>query len=248
MKPIIIANWKMNPETLKKAETLFEGIKKGLKDIKNAEIVICPPFVYLTSLNFKDSGIKLGSQNCFYEEKGAFTGEISPLMLKGLSCEYVILGHSERRRYFNETDETINRKLKAALKAKLKPIFCIGESQEERKAKKTHSTLRRQIKKGLKGIKKEEIKNIILAYEPVWAIGTGRACLPEEAKNVNLFLKETIAKDYSSLISKDLAVLYGGSVNSSNARDYIFKAQMSGLLVGGASLDAKEFVKIIKQA
>jgi len=247
MKPLIIANWKCNPTTLQGAKKLFDLVKNGLRGIKNAEVIICPPFTFLSNLKIQDLAFKLGAQNCFYEEKGAFTGEISPPMLKSLGCQYVILGHSERRRYFSESDETINKKLKVAIKAKLKPIFCIGESQEGRKRNKTQTVLKRQIEKGLKGIKEKEIKNIILAYEPVWAVGTGKACLPNEAKIVSLFLRKIITRNYSSAISKKLPILYGGSVNSENAKDYIFKAGMSGLLIGGASLNAKEFVKIVKE-
>ena len=236
MKPIIVANWKMNPETSEKAEGLFDSVKRGAKEIRNAEIIICPPVAYLSILDFKNSELKSGAQNCLYEEKGAFTGEVSAFMLKSMGCQYVILGHSERRKYFGETDEIINKKLKVALKAGLKPIFCVGESQEQKENNKTEAVLKSQIGKGLEGIEKTE--NLILAYEPVWAIGTGKACSIEDAKSIRLFLEG----------AQNLPILYGGSVNSANAKDYIFKAGMSGLLVGGASLDAEEFIKIIKEA
>jgi len=248
MKPIVIANWKMNPTTLTETRQLFNSIKNGLKNIKNVEIIICPPFPYLLefSARWRKSQVRLGAQNCFWEEKGPFTGEISARQLKDLGCQYVILGHSERRKYFSETDEIINKKLKAALRAKLKPIFCVGEKLEERKGGKTQMVLKHQIEKGLKGIKKREIKNLVLAYEPVWAVGTGRPCSTNEAQIMSLFLRKIVAENYSSSVAKNLPVLYGGSVDSKNAKDYVLEARMSGLLIGGASLKIKEFVKIIK--
>jgi len=244
MKPLIIANWKCNPKNQAEAKELFNLIKRGVRKIKGGKVVICPPFVYLPIL--KNSNFPLGAQNCFWKELGPFTGEVSVKMLKDFGCQYVILGHSERRKYFGETDEMINQKLKTALKAKLKPIFCIGESWEERKRDKAQQVLKSQLEKGLKSIKKRGIKNLILAYEPVWAIGTGRPCSPVEAQTMSLFLRKIIAKLYSLAIAKNTPILYGGSVNSKNARDYVVEARMNGLLVGGASLDAKEFVKIVK--
>lgn len=240
MKPLIIANWKMNPTALAEAKLLFNSVKKGIKNIKGVEVIICPPFVYLSNLlNLKPHSLnpKLGAQDCFWEEKGPFTGEISPKMLRGFGCQYVILGHSERRG-LGETDEMINKKLKAAIAAKLKPIFCIGETEEERKKRKTFEILKKQLKEGLKSIFnfKPQILNPIIAYEPVWAIGTGNFCLPEKAKEVLFFLRKVL---------KDISILYGGSVNSKNAKDYIMIG-FDGLLVGGASLNAREFIKIVK--
>jgi triosephosphate isomerase len=241
---LIVANWKCNPTTLKGTKLLFDSVKNGLQNIKNVEVVICPPFVYLPSLlEFLSTWIKiqvgLGAQDCFWEDQGAFTGEISPKMLKDLGVKYVIIGHSERRKYLNETDEMISKKIKAALKAKLKPILCIGETEKERKLGKTLQVLKKQLKMGLKNISNIELRtsNFILAYEPVWAIGTGKACQPEDAKKIYLFLRK---------ILKKTPILYGGSVNSQNARDYIKIGKFQGLLVGGASLDAQEFVKIVK--
>ena len=232
MKPLIVANWKMNPQTLAEAKQLFNSIAKGVKNIKKAEVVICPPFVYLSSLLKPKTytlNPKMGGQDCFWEEKGAFTGEVSPLMLKNLGCKYVIVGHSERRRYFKETDEMINKKVKAVLKNGLRPILCIEKIS--------------QIKKGVKGVSKKELRHLIFAYEPVWAIGTGKACGIPEAKKVNRSIRK-ILMDLNSSIS--LYVLYGGSINSQNARDFIKKAKFQGLLVGGASLDPKEFIEIVK--
>ncbi len=244
MRLLIVANWKMNPQKLAEAKQLFVSVKNKVRDIKGVEAVICPPFIYLATLAASaftckktgSGGLALGSQNCFWEEKGAFNGEISPLMLKNLGCKYVIIGHSERRRYFSETDEMINKKIKAAIIVKLKPIFCFGETGKERKTGKTFKVLKSQIKNGLEGISKDNLKKIILAYEPVWAIGTGKSCGISEARAVNLFIRKAF----------NLPVLYGGSVNSKNAVGYIREAQFQGLLAGGASLNPKEFIKIIK--
>lgn len=224
MKKYIVANWKCNPATLKEAENIFGLIKK---EVKIPEVIICPPFTYLSSLK----GLALGAQNVFFESKGAYTGEISPLMLKDLGCKYVLIGHSERRKYFNETDEIINKKIKAAIGAGLSPIFCIGETEKERKEGKAEEVIERQIKKGLEGVKAP----IIIAYEPVWAIGTGNSCGKEEAEKMSLFIKKMA----------DVPVLYGGSVNASNSKEY---AKMDGLLVGGASLIPDEFITIVKNA
>lgn len=235
MKYLVIANWKCNPTTLKGAKLLFRAIKKGIKKVRNTEVVICPPFIYLPILKSEAKGpsfaVSFGGQSCFYEEKGAFTGEISPKMLKDLGCQYVILGHSERRNFLKETDEMINKKIKAAMEAKLKPILCIGE----KKVRNAKGAITNQLKKDLKGISKKDFNKIIIAYEPVWAIGTGKSCKPERAKETKDFIKKKI----------NTKILYGGSVNSKNARDYI-KVAFDGLLVGGASLNAKEFVKIAK--
>jgi len=242
-KSLIVANWKMNPATLKESKRLFNSVKEGIKNVKNTEVVICPPFIYLPVLKSEAKGpsfaISFGGQSCFWEEKGAFTGEVSPTMLKGLGCQYVILGHSERRKYFQETDEMINKKIKAALKAKLKPILCIGETESEKKSGKTLYILKKQLTSAFKNTPKSLILNskFSIAYEPIWAIGTGNFCDPLKAKKILLFLRKTIKKN---------PILYGGSVNSQNARDYIKVSGFQGLLVGGASLDAKEFIKIVK--
>lgn len=245
MKILIVANWKMNPQTLIEARELFNSVKNGIKDIKNVEVVICPPFIYLPKVKSQGSEIKIGAQDCFWEEKGAFTGEISPKMLKNFGCQYVILGHSERRKYLNETDEMINKKLKAALKANLKAILCIGEAKGERELAKTKEILKRELQKDLKGIEnsKFEIKNLILAYEPIWAIGSGKSCQPAQVREINLFLAKILAQRQL----RGVRILYGGSVNSQNADLYLKKAQSQGLLVGGASLKANDFLKILKK-
>jgi triosephosphate isomerase len=221
-KIFIVGNWKMNPATLIEAKRLFSSINKSIKKTKKAEAVICPPFVYLGTCRGRN--VRLGAQNCFWEEKGAFTGEISPKMIKSLGCEYVIIGHSERRKYFSETDKIVNKKLKLALKTGLKPILCIDKIS--------------QIKKGMQGILGKDIKKIMVAYEPIWAIGTGKACDYKKAKEFNLLMKEVLGRNHPTL--------YGGSVNSENAMGYIKESGFQGLLIGGVSLKPKEFLKIIK--
>ncbi len=241
MKNLIAANWKMNPNSQKEAEELFNGItlrlrswqEIGIKDA-GAEVVVCPPFIYLSALK----GLPLGAQNVYFEEKGAFTGEVSPLMLKDLGVEYVIIGHSERRKYFGETDETVNKKIKIALAAGLKIIFCIGETSEERDAGKKNEVLQRQIQQGLKDV--VDIANVNVAYEPVWSIGTGNNCSVEETKESINFIRQ--------FVKQDTRILYGGSVKSDNSGDYIKSAGANGLLVGGASLNTEEFVNIVKSA
>ena len=210
------------------------------------EIVICPPFPYLSILNDHLSSLKLGAQNCFWKDKGPYTGEVSPQILKNIGCRYVIVGHSERRKIFKETDEMINIKIKEILKAKLQSIFCIGETEEEKKAGKTFHVLEREIKKGLDKISKKEIEKVIIAYEPIWAIGTGKSCEENEVMTVALFIKKLVSRLYNKKVASNMRIIYGGSVNSKNASDYLRESKMKGLLVGGASLNSKEFIKIIK--
>jgi len=245
MKRLIVANWKCNPKSLQEAKKLFDTIKKATKSIKETEVVICPPFLYLPVLKTKGSKIKLGAQNCFWEEQGAFDGEISPPMLKSVGCSYVIVGHSERRHLFKETDTMINKKIKALIRANLISILCVGETEEEKNKGKFTQVISDQIKKALKGVSRKDIQKVIIAYEPVWAIGTGRACRPIEAQVVHLFIRKIIARLYSRKIAERLPILYGGSVNQKNALDYLKESGMKGLLIGGASLRAKEFIKII---
>jgi len=244
-KPLIVANWKMNPEKLSEAKRLFDLVKNKVKSMKKAEVVVCPPSIYIQHLI---SNIKIGAQNCFWERKGAFTGEVSAPMLKDIGCKYVIIGHSERRKYFSETDEMINRKVKAALKENLTPILCIGETEKERKEEKTDIVLKNQLEKDLLGISASKIARLVFAYEPVWAIGTGNACDAEEAQKSLLFIRKVVSQIYNQNISRKIRILYGGSVNSKNAGAFIKEAGFNGLLVGGASLEANEFSKIVKVA
>jgi len=247
MKKLIIANWKMNPVFFKEARNLFLGIKK-LKNEKNTEVVVCPPFIFIQELKLLGAGLKTGAQNCFWEEKGAFTGEISFNMLKAMGVEYIILGHSERRKHFGETDGLINKKIKAVLEKGLNPILCVGETEKERKIGIAKKVIKNQLFKGLEGIKnwKFKIKNLSVAYEPVWAIGTGNPCMPKDAKEIFVFIQKNLKEKYGKETVKKIRIIYGGSVNGENARGYIKESGMQGLLVGGASLSQKEFIKIVK--
>lgn len=249
MKTLVVANWKMNPQTLGETKQLFDSVKRGARNIKRAEVVICPPFLYISDLGSQSSSLKLGAQNCFWEKEGAYTGEVSSFMLKDAGCQYVIVGHSERRRHFKETDEIINKKLKAVIKSKMSPILCIGETQKQRDRGETDKILREQIEAALKDISKLKIQNskFCIAYEPIWAIGTGRPCDVEEAQKMGLLIRKIISKIYNQAVSKNVRILYGGSVNSKNATEYIKEAGFQGLLVGGASLKAKEFIDLIKK-
>lgn len=247
MKQLIIANWKMNPQTLAEAKRLFDSVKRGLENIKNVEVVICPPFVYLARLQPPTPNLRLGAQNCFWEEKGAFTGEISPLMLKNLGCQYVILGHSERERYLSETDEMTNKKIKAAISAKLNPILCIGEIEKEKKRGEIPQVLKHQLEKTLINLSPNQLINLIIAYEPVWAVGTGKPCYPQDAGKRISIIRKIISNLYNPSFSQKIKIIYGGSVNSKIAQDYVKKANFQGLLVGGASLKAQEFIEIAKK-
>ncbi|MDD2753602.1 MAG: triose-phosphate isomerase [Candidatus Portnoybacteria bacterium] len=240
-KKIIIANWKMNPKKAKEAQALFEAAKEGARGVKNIQIVVCPPFVWLGILK-SNVQVKLGVQNCHWENSGAFTGEISAAMAADSGAEYVILGHSERRRYMGETDEIINLKIKSALKAKLKAVLCVGEKFGEEMSIVVES----QIIKSLAGLSVNQMKDVILAYEPVWAVGTGHNCSPDNALSAGLFIRKTLTKLYSRFLAEKVPVLYGGSVDDENDNAYIDQSRLDGLLVGGASLDAEEFAGIIK--
>ncbi len=236
MKKIIIGNWKCNPSSLEEAKAFFSSFQKNVKTKEGTEVALCPPFIYISELR-KIAGqkIKIGAQNCFWEDGGAFTGEISPKMLKNLGCNYIILGHSERREIFKENDDVILAKIKSVLKVGLTPILCIGEKKEERGAGDTFNILRSQIKKTLGELSNSRVTNMIIAYEPIWAIGTGDNCPPNEAMTVLMFIKKELMRLFSKRVSEKIPILYGGSVNSKNAFCYI-EAGFNGLLVGGASL------------
>ena len=243
--PLIAGNWKMNT-TVAEAENLVRSILNRLDKIEGVGKVLCPPFVSLFTVRelLKGSSIKLGAQNMYFETKGAYTGEISPLMLTEL-CEFVILGHSERRGYFGETDELVNRKIKAALANNLKPIMCIGETPEDNKAGRAEEVLDRQLKRGLNNI--EPTRDIVIAYEPIWAIGTGKAASGEQSAAIIKFIRSTMAKLWDNYVAKDLRILYGGSVTSDNIAEFISQPEIDGALVGGSSLKPDDFVGITKQ-
>ena len=244
--PIIAGNWKMNT-TVKEAVELVKGMLSGMDKIEGVEKVFCPPFISITTVGelIAGSSIGLGAQNLYFEEKGAYTGEVSPLMLAGL-CEYVILGHSERRQYFGETDEIVNNKVKAALKVGLKPIMCVGEKLEENKAGKTEEVITRQVKGGLAEIPSPT--GLVVAYEPIWAIGTGKAATAEQANATIGIIRRVVSQLYGEQYAQAMRIQYGGSVTSANTAELMSQPEIDGALVGGASLKAGEFLGIVEQA
>lgn len=243
-KPMVAGNWKMNT-TLGEAKELASRIKVASDKIKGVERVLCPPFISLSSVGeiLKGSTILLGAQNLFYEEKGAYTGEISPNMLVGL-CKYVIIGHSERRAHFHEDDVLINRKVKAALNSGLYPILCVGENLEERNSGIAEEVVVGQLRQDIKDVDRD---TLVLAYEPVWAIGTGKSATSDQAEEMSSILRNTLARILGSEKAEKICILYGGSVNSSNIADFVSQADIDGALVGGASLKEEEFTGIIKE-
>ncbi len=243
--PLIVGNWKMNT-TVGEAVALVSEMLLEFDEIANVDKVICPPFISLAAVGelIKGSSIKLGAQNLYFAEKGAYTGEISPLMLADL-CQFVIIGHSERRQYFNETGQIINKKVQAALKVALKPILCIGESLKENEAGKTAEVVTEQLRSSLAGI--NELNGLVIAYEPVWAIGSGRTATGKQANETIGLIRHNITKIYDKEIAQDLRILYGGSVTAANAAEFISQPEIDGALVGGASLKAEEFLSIVKQ-
>jgi triosephosphate isomerase len=243
--PFVAGNWKMNTTASEAEELVIEMLEK-LDRIEGVEKVLCPPFVSLVAVNMmlRGSSIKLGAQNMYFETKGAYTGEISPLMLTEL-CEFVIVGHSERRWYFGETDEIVNKKVKAALANKLKPILCVGERLAENEAGKTREVVNRQVTAALNGI--GPVHDLVIAYEPVWAIGTGKAASDEQAAATIQFIRDVLAKLWNKSTVQDLRILYGGSVTSANIAEFISHPEIDGALVGGASLKVEEFVGIVEQ-
>ena len=248
-KKVIAGNWKMNMN-LHQSQKLVSEILNGLGKDSKAEVIVCPPYTSLSEVSslLKGTQVKLGAQNMFYEESGAFTAEISADMLKSVGCEYVVIGHSERRVIFNESDELINKKIKTALINELNPIFCVGELLEQRESNETMKVISAQIGKGLAGISTEQMKNIIIAYEPVWAIGTGKTATPQQAQEVHLFIRELVAKKFSSPVAESLIIQYGGSVKPDNSSELLSQKDIDGALVGGACLKADSFLSIIASA
>ncbi len=247
-KAVIAGNWKMN-KTPSEAKVLLEEMIPLVKDA-DCEVIACVPYVDICTAvdTVKGTNIKIGAENCHWEEKGAFTGEISTGMLKELGVEYVVLGHSERRQYFGETDETVNKRTKAVLKAGLKPIVCVGELLWERKCNITEEVVARQIKLDLFDVSAEEVKNVIIAYEPVWAIGTGVTATDDQAEEVCALIRETLAKIYGQEIADGITIQYGGSMNDGNAEALLSKENVDGGLIGGASLVAGKFAAIVSAA
>ncbi len=243
MKPLIVANWKMNKTTKECLEFLSEIKLKSRK----VEVVICPPFTLLQTLSkkLKTKKIAIGAQNMYYKKEGAFTGEISPAMLAEFNVKYVILGHSERRNVFGENNELINKKVLSAIENNIVPILCVGEKKEEREAKDTKKVIEYQLQSCLKSVEKEKMAKVVIAYEPVWAIGTGENATPEQAEEVHDFIRHVLLGLYDEKAGEQIRILYGGSVNEENAKGFLDKKTVNGLLVGGKSLDAKSFLAII---
>jgi triosephosphate isomerase len=244
-KSLIAANWKMNT-TVSGAVELVHKMLGSLNCIDSVEKVICPPFISLTAVAeiIRDSSLKLGAQNIYFEEKGAYTGEISPLMLAGL-CQFVIIGHSERRQYFNETDEMTNKKIKTALEFEIIPILCIGEKLEENEAGRTEDIVSHQLESALVGV--DSLSKTVIAYEPIWAIGTGRSASGNQADETIGFIRHRIAALYNEETASNTRILYGGSVTAENVAEFIRHPEIDGALVGGASLKAEQFISIVKQ-
>lgn len=250
-KPIIAANWKMNQnhlEAIQLTQKLTYAFERA--DFEKVEVVLCPPFTDIRSLqtliDADKLDFKLGAQHCYFEESGAFTGEIAPSMLAKLSCSYVIVGHSERRELFGESDEWVNKKAKAILKAGMTPIVCVGETLEEREAGNTNQKIAAQTVAAFEGISKDAVGKCVIAYEPIWAIGTGRTATPEDANSAIGHIRATVAQFAGDGAAQAVRIQYGGSVKSGNASVLMEQPEIDGALVGGASLDADEFVRIVR--
>ncbi len=243
---LIAGNWKMN-KTASEGTALVREIHVEVGQQSDVGVVVCPPFTALESCAkaLEESTILLGAQNMHPKSEGAYTGEVSPLMLRSLFCTYVILGHSERREYFAETDAFINEKVVAALDSSLKPILCVGETLEQREAEETTAVVEAQLAGGLKGVNAEQAENVVIAYEPVWAIGTGKTATPEMAQEVHGFIRKWLEKNIGETAASKMRILYGGSMKPANARDLLAKEDIDGGLIGGASLQAKSFAELV---
>jgi len=246
-KKIVAGNWKMNKTNAEAVKTLIE-LKEAVSGIDGVKVVIGAPFVTLAEAvkAVEGSNVSIAAQNMNPNDSGAFTGEISPLMLKAIGVEYVILGHSERREYYGETNEFINTKVKAALKHDLVPILCVGETLEDREGNRTESVVEDHIRGGMEGLNAEEAKKVVIAYEPVWAIGTGKTASPEQAQEVHAFIRNLLTNMYNAETAEEITVQYGGSMKPDNAKELMSKKDIDGGLVGGASLEAKMFAEVVK--
>jgi triosephosphate isomerase len=245
--PIIAGNWKMH-KAISEARTLASEIVQKVGDVREVQVVLCPPFtaLYAVAETIKGSSVELGGQNCHYESKGAYTGEVAPEFLTDMGCRYVIIGHSERRQYFKEDDQLLNRKLKKAMAVGLIPIFCIGETLEERKKEQTFDVLRKQVTNGLPGIQADDPSLFVVAYEPVWAIGTGLTATPDQAQEAHRYVRDLLAGLWGTDAAETVRIQYGGSVKPDNAAELMGQPDIDGALVGGASLEADSFAKIVK--
>ncbi|MDR1122986.1 MAG: triose-phosphate isomerase [Endomicrobium sp.] len=246
-KPLMAGNWKMN-KTVTEAVSVVKVLKSSIFDVTDVEVLICPAFtaLYVVNSEVNGSNINIGAQNLFWEPKGAFTGEISSVMLKDIGCSYVLIGHSERRQYFNETDKSVNKKTKAALVAGLIPVICIGETFKEKEQSITFEAVEKQIKEGLVGLTPQQATIIVIAYEPVWAIGTGKIATPDQTQKLHIFIRKVYSQMYGYGVSQKIRILYGGSVNPTNVSDFMRQPDIDGCLAGGASLEVESFIKLVK--
>lgn len=245
---LIVANWKMN-NSIEDAMKFFAAIKADSLSLEGLEVVVCPPFTSLYSVGVvaSDLNIKWGAQNCHFKDGGAFTGEVSAVFLKELDCTYVIVGHSERRKIFGETDEMVGKKIMQVFQQEMKPIFCVGETLEEREAEKTSEVIERQLHAGLKEVLRDDVlQGLVIAYEPVWAIGTGKTATPKQAQEVHAFIRGYLARHYGVPFAQNTKILYGGSVKPGNVKALMNEPDIDGGLVGGASVEATEFLAILK--
>ncbi|MBI4387587.1 MAG: triose-phosphate isomerase [Candidatus Omnitrophica bacterium] len=245
-RPLIAGNWKMY-KSIDETVNLINTIKAGIHAATDVDVVVCPPFTVLAAASeaLRDSRIDLGAQDMYFETEGAFTGEISPLMLKDVGCRYVILGHSERRTLFKETDELVNKKVLAALKFSFIPIVCIGETLEEREARRAFEVVKQQFERSLANLDPEEMERIVIAYEPVWAIGTGRTATPEQAEQMHTYIRRLLHEKCGEEMAQKVRILYGGSVKPDNIAQLMGKPNVDGALVGGASIKAESFIQIV---
>ncbi len=245
-KPLIAGNWKMYKTCSESVETA-EQLTKLMTETIDIDVMIAPPFTALALVAnvVRGSRVSLGAQNLFWEDEGAYTGEISSAMLLSAGCTYVIIGHSERRQNFGETDETVNKKIKAAIENGLIPVMCVGESEKERESNETFSVIDRQVNKGLEGFSPDDLEPLVIAYEPVWAIGTGKTATADQAQEVHRFLRSMLEKSFGNMLAKSIRILYGGSVKPNNIGELMSMPDVDGALVGGASLDPETFSKIV---
>ncbi len=248
-KRIIAGNWKMN-KSVAESKDLASDIRRELAECRDVDVVLCPPYTSLAAVGevIESTAIKFGAQNMHWESDGAYTGEISSNMLRSIYCHYVILGHSERRSYFGETDEIVNKKTKAALAANLIPIVCVGETLEERKAEQHKSVVKTQLEGSLAGIEIADLKRVIIAYEPVWAIGTGEVATPEQAQEMHAFIRGVMADIADAEVAENVRIQYGGSMKPSNAKELLAQPDIDGGLIGGAALEARTFVELVQLA
>lgn len=246
-KRVIAGNWKMN-KTLAQAEAFIDEVTKNIKTDDEVEAIVCAPFVHLTSLveKTKDSSVKIAAQNMHYEENGAFTGEVSPVMLKDIGVTHVVIGHSERREYYNEVDETVNKKAQAAFKNGLIPIVCVGESLEQREANETMTHVETQVKAAIDGLTAGQVMETIIAYEPIWAIGTGKTATSDQANEVCTHIRNVVKDAVDAEVAEKVVIQYGGSVKPDNIKELLGKSDIDGALVGGASLEADSFLQLVE--